>query len=105
MRQHFSHAAILILMVLLAALLGRPYLDTLLLPATAPRPIAARGDLAEAERATIGLFERVSPSVVQVVGSAASSGSVDVEGEGGANRAAPALSGTARAMWSPTTMW
>jgi hypothetical protein len=68
MRQHFSRAAILILIVLLAVLLGRPYLDTLLFAATSPRPIAARSDLAEAERATIGLFERVSPSVVQVVG-------------------------------------
>jgi S1-C subfamily serine protease len=83
MRQHFSRATILILIVLLAALFGRPYLDTLLYAATSPRPIAARGDLAEAERATIGLFERVSPSVVQVVGAAASSGSVDIEGEGG----------------------
>jgi S1-C subfamily serine protease len=81
MRQHISRAAIIILIVLLAVLLGRPYLETLLFAATSPRPIAERGDLAETERATIGLFERVSPSVVQVV--AASSGSVDVEGEGG----------------------
>jgi S1-C subfamily serine protease len=83
MRQHFSRAAILILIVLLAVLIGRPYLDSLLFAATSPRPIAARSDLAESERATIGLFERVSPSVVQVVGVAASSGSVHVEGEGG----------------------
>src|SRR5690242_19232564 len=83
MRQHFSRAAILIMIVLLAALLGRPYLDTLLFAATSPRPIAARSDLAEAERAIIGLSERVSPSVVQVVGVAASFGSIDVEGEGG----------------------
>jgi hypothetical protein len=58
MRQYFSRAAILILIVLLAVLLGRPYLDTLLFAATSPRPIAARSDLAETERATIGLFER-----------------------------------------------
>src|SRR3954451_19111395 len=83
MRQHFSRAAILILIVLLAALLGRPYLGTWLFAATSPRPIAARSDLAEAERATIGLFESVSPSVVQVVGVPASSGSADVEVEGG----------------------
>src|SRR4051812_17536849 len=83
MRQHFSRSAILILIVLLAALVGRPYLDTLLFAATSPRPIAARSDLAESERATIGLFERVSPSVVQVVGVAAGSASADLEGEGG----------------------
>lgn len=83
MRQQFSRAAIVVLIVLLAVLAGRPYLDTLL-PATAsPRPIAARSDLAESERATIGLFERVSPSVVQVVGVATSSGSAEVEIEGG----------------------
>src|SRR3954471_12188553 len=81
MRQHFSRAAMVILIMLLGAFLGRPYLETLLFAATSPRPIAARSDLAETERATIGLFERVSPSVVQVV--AASSGSVDAEAEGG----------------------
>src|SRR5437868_10484155 len=82
MRQPFIRGAIIVLIVLLAVWIGRPYLDTLLFAATSPRPIAARSDLAEAERATIGLFERVSPSVVQVVG-VASSESVDVEGEGG----------------------
>src|SRR5436309_7937869 len=83
MRQHFSRTAIVILIVLLAILVGRPYLDRLLFAATSPRPIAARSDLAEAERATIGLFERVSPSVVQVVGATARFGSIDVEGESG----------------------
>jgi 2-alkenal reductase len=34
-----------------------------------PRPIAPRADLTEMERSTIALFRRVSPSVVQVVGS------------------------------------
>jgi hypothetical protein len=105
MRQYFFRVAILILIVLLAVLLGRPCLDALLFAATSPRPIAARSDLAETERATIGLFERVSPSVVQVVGVAASSGSVDVESEGGREQSGTVLSGTARAMWSPTTMW
>src|SRR4030095_2751719 len=33
-----------------------------------PRPIEARGDLADFERTAIELFERVSPSVVQIVG-------------------------------------
>ena len=83
MRQHFSRTAIVILIVLLAVVVGRPYLDRFLFAATTPRPIVARSDLAESERATIDLFERVSPSVVQVVGVAAGSGSTDVEGEGG----------------------
>src|SRR3954452_10987298 len=83
MRQHYSRAAMVILIVLLAILAGRPYLDTLLFAATSPRPIAARSDLAEAERATIGLFERVSPSVVQVVGAAIDSTPGYAESEGG----------------------
>src|SRR5438270_559058 len=68
MRQHYSRAAIIILIVLLAVVVWRPHLDGLLFATTSPRPIATRSDLPEAERATIGLFERVSPSVVQVVG-------------------------------------
>jgi len=82
MRQHFARWGFVILIALLAVWAGRPYLDTLLFAATSPRPIAPRSDLAEAERATIDLFERVSPSVVQVVG--APNGSPgNAESEGG----------------------
>jgi 2-alkenal reductase len=70
MRRQFPRGAIVVLIVLLAVLAGRPYLDTLLSAATSSRPIAPRSDLGEAERATIGLFQPVSPSVVQVVGAA-----------------------------------
>jgi S1-C subfamily serine protease len=82
MRKQFSRGAIVILIVLIAIVAGRPYLENLLFAATSPRPIAARSDLAEAERATIGLFERVSPSVVQVVGAANGSTPGYVENEG-----------------------
>ena len=58
MRQRFSQVALVVLIVLLGALVGQPYLDRLLFAATSPRPIAPRSDLAEAERATISLFER-----------------------------------------------
>src|SRR5437868_2868735 len=54
----------------------------MLFAATSPRPVVARGDLPESERATISLFERVSPSVVQVVGAAAGASAADMEGEG-----------------------
>ena len=83
MHRQFSRGAIIVLIVLLAVLAGRPYLDNLLFAATSPRPIAARSELAEAERATIGLFERVSPSVVQVVGAANGSPPGYGESEGG----------------------
>ncbi len=35
-------------------------------PKAAPRPVAARGDLAEDEKATIALFKEVSPAVVYI---------------------------------------
>ena len=79
MRQRFSQVALVVLIVLLGALVGQPYLDRLLFAATSPRPIAPRSDLAEAERATISLFERTSPSVVQVVGAAPSAGAKPLE--------------------------
>ncbi len=54
-----------IALVLLAGIaLGywaRPWLAT---PDAAPRPVTPRGNMAEDEKATIALFERISPSVV-----------------------------------------
>src|SRR5215470_9070096 len=58
-------AVILGLAVLFVA---RPYIDYQLYAQTTPRAIEPRGDLADLERTTIAIFERVSPSVVQVVG-------------------------------------
>src|SRR5215813_3658186 len=58
----------------------RPYIEYRLYAATTPRPVEPRGDLADFERTTIAIFERVSPSVVQVVGL----------GSGGAGDARPA---------------
>ena len=57
-----------VILGLAALFVARPYIDYRLYAATNPRSIEPRGDLAEYERATIALFERVSPSVVQVVG-------------------------------------
>src|SRR3954464_4675013 len=83
MRERFYLSAVAILIVLLAALAGQPSLGRLLYAASWPRPAAARGDLAEPERATISLFERVSPSVVQVVAAAPAAVATDMEGEAG----------------------
>src|SRR5262249_38387945 len=58
----------------------RPYMEYRLYAATTPRAVEPRGDLADFERTTIAIFERVSPSVVQVVGL----------GQGGAGDARPA---------------
>jgi S1-C subfamily serine protease len=83
MQERFFRLATALLILLVAALLAQPYLDRLLFAATSPRAITTRSDLPESERATIALFERVSPSVVQVVGAApGSSSATDIEGEG-----------------------
>jgi S1-C subfamily serine protease len=50
---------------------------------TSARTVDQRGPLSDAERGNIELFERVSPSVVQVVARAASSNPLAEEGEGG----------------------
>jgi S1-C subfamily serine protease len=81
MRERFAPVIAILLILLVAGLIGQPYLDRLLFAATSPRPVTARGDLPETERATIHLFEQVSPSVVQVVGTAAAAGSLILEGE------------------------
>jgi S1-C subfamily serine protease len=55
----------------------------LMFAATTPRLVDARGNLSEVELATIALFERVSPSVVQVVGQQSGADPSGQEGEGG----------------------
>jgi 2-alkenal reductase len=52
-----------------------------LLFAAVPRAVEPRGDLADIERTTIEIFERVAPSVVQVVARPAATGQALVEDE------------------------
>ena len=66
--------ALIVILVLLAALVLQPYLFRLMFSATSPRPVEPRGELADTEKSTIELFQRVSPSVVQVVGRVSRSG-------------------------------
>jgi 2-alkenal reductase len=61
----FVLVAILLVLMVIAA---RPYVADQLYSATTPRPIESRGNLADYERATIDIFDHVSPSVVQVAG-------------------------------------
>ena len=62
---------------LLAVVAARPYVVNRSYSATAVRAVEARGDVAEYERRTIAIFDRVSPSVVQVVDAADDSDSDD----------------------------
>lgn len=54
-------------LILLAAMLGRPYVERFFFAADAPRAVEARGDLSDFEKTSIRVFESVAPSVVQVV--------------------------------------
>jgi S1-C subfamily serine protease len=67
--------------ILLAAMLAQPYINGALFSAINPRPVEPRGSLADAERATIAIFNSVSPSVVQVVGRNAGEQGTGPEGE------------------------
>jgi len=60
-------AILIAVAIVLVGLVALPYLRQTFLAASTPRPVQPRGDLAESERSTIELFDRVSPSVVQVV--------------------------------------
>jgi 2-alkenal reductase len=58
----------MVLVVLFVAVyLAQPTIDRLLFSTDAPRAITPRGDLSQLEQSTVELFERVAPSVVQVV--------------------------------------
>jgi len=69
-----------VVIVVLGIYLLRPAIERQLFAETAPRKVEARGNLADFEKLTIEIFERVSPSVVQVAGRA---GVKDVTGLGG----------------------
>jgi 2-alkenal reductase len=79
----FGRLALFGLLILLGIIAAQPYIERLMFPAT-PRTVSPRGNLTEAERTAIEIFERVSPSVVQVAGRPGTViSSAEEEGEGG----------------------
>ena len=81
MNTRFGRIVLAIVVVLLAVIAIQPYSHRLLFSAATPRAVEARGNLSESERATIEVFERVSPSVVQVVAEGDGFGPGMTEGE------------------------
>jgi 2-alkenal reductase len=65
-QDRFFRIALVVALVLLAGFVAEPYVARFLYAVEAPRTVAPRGDLAPAERSTVDLFERVSPSVLHV---------------------------------------
>jgi S1-C subfamily serine protease len=82
MNGRFFRIAVSIVLLLFAAQVAQPYITRMMFAATTPRPVEVRENLSEAERATIALFQRVSPSVVQVVGQQLEAETSSQEGEG-----------------------
>jgi len=82
MRDRLSRLMLVLLVLMLGVLIAQPYIDRALFTASAPRLVETRSGLPDIEKATIALFERVSPSVVQVVGKPAGDLSGMVGGEG-----------------------
>jgi len=78
----FYRYVIVAILALLAASVAQPYVTRLLLSDTAPRAVTPRGDLSDAEQSITALFERVSPSVVQVVGRQEGGNAFDEESSG-----------------------
>jgi S1-C subfamily serine protease len=68
----FSRFVLAGLVLLIAAFVAEPYIRDLAYTAPTPRPIEARGALADFERAAVDIFQRDSPSVVQIAGQVAS---------------------------------
>ena len=68
MESRFNRLVLTSILVLLIVIAARPYVVERLYSATQPLPVEPRGDLANYERSTIAIFNRVSPSVVQVTG-------------------------------------
>jgi S1-C subfamily serine protease len=81
MRDGFTRVMLAALLVLVAVFVAQPYIDRIFFPPT-PRLVEPRGSLAEAERTAIEIFDRVSPSVVQVVARPAGAGSQGIVVEG-----------------------
>jgi S1-C subfamily serine protease len=89
MTDRVAKFAIAVVVLIVGFYLAQPYFDRFMYSASTPRTVAPRGSLAEIERTTIELFERDSPSVVQVVGRAGTPDPRSAEGENG-----PGQSGT-----------
>ena len=68
MRIRLIYIGLLMVVTLLAVIAAQPYIERTLYASTAPRAVEPRGSLSDSEQSTIALFERVSPSVVQVAG-------------------------------------
>ena len=71
MDSRFSRFVLFAVLLLIAAFVAEPYVRDFAYTSPTPRPIEARGALADFERSAIAVFERDSPSVIQIAGQVA----------------------------------
>ena len=83
MNDRFTRGILVIIAIVLVLFVARPYFDQIFFAASTPRAVEPRGQLSDVERSTVELFERVAPSVVQVVGQAAAVSDFAAPDEGG----------------------
>lgn len=82
MQSSFLRVAVFVLLILLAALVLRPYVERMLYAADEPRTVTPRGELSAVEQSNIRLFETVAPSVVQIAALAAAGRPLEPGGGG-----------------------
>ncbi len=82
MRDRFRRLALGGALILLAALVAQPYIDRAFF-SSRPHVVEPRGSLADGERTAIEIFERVAPSVVQVVARSAQPSAARADEESG----------------------
>ncbi len=66
MQDRLTRIGLILAVLIVGAFVAEPYVARLFYAADTPRLVTPRGDLGPAERATVELFERASPSVVHV---------------------------------------
>jgi 2-alkenal reductase len=86
MDQGLTRFVVLAALALATVWVAEPYVMRFVFSTDEPRPVAARGDLADYEKGSVAVFEMAAPSVVQVAALSRFSGSEDGE--------APAATGT-----------
>ena len=80
MTSRFGQIGLAIGLVLLVIIAVQPYAERAFYASTTPRSIEPRGSLSEYEASAISIFERVSPSVVQVAARSAAASSLVEDG-------------------------
>ena len=72
MRLRFTQLTLALISILLFFIAAQPYIERILYASTTPRTVEPRSSLSDFEASTTALFERASPSVVQVAARPAS---------------------------------